>query len=94
MQCFDSMVKNDGILIVWHLRVGSAGHGPANVGKVCGIHVSYPVSGGSKSNPRKSSSDVSILWEAPTLTPYIDLSNGETETERKKSADSASFLPG
>lgn len=77
MQCFDGMVENDCILIVWHLRVGSAGHGPANVGEVCGIHVSYPVNGGSRSSPRESSSDVSIRWGAPTLTPYINLSNGK-----------------
>lgn len=86
------MVENDSILIVWHLRVGSAGHGPANIGEVCGIHVSYPANGGSRSNPQESFSDVSIRWRTPTLTPYID--PVKREAEGKKSADSTSFLPG
>lgn len=71
LQCLDGMVENELRIIVLgilHLRSGSAGHGPANIGEVCGIHVSYPINGGSRSNPRRSSSDVSIRWETPTLT--------------------------
>lgn len=71
LQRLDGMVENELRIIVLgilHLRFGSAGHGPANVGEVCGIHVSYPINGGSRSNPRRSSSDVSIRQGTPTLT--------------------------
>lgn len=67
LQRLNGMVVDDmpvmvvlGHLHLWH---GSAGHAPANV-KVCGIHVSCPVNGGTESKPRKCSFDISIRWGA------------------------------